>query len=71
VFWARWSDAVKEAGLEPNIKQGRIEEEFFLTKIAEACRHFGKFPTAMELRMFQKQDDNFPTSKASQDTLAR
>jgi hypothetical protein len=64
VFWARWSDAVKEAGLEPNLKQGRFEEEFFLTKIAEACRHFGKFPTAMELRMFQKQDDNFPNVKS-------
>ena len=64
VFWARWGDAVKEAGLEPNVKQGRIEEEFFLTKIAEACRYFRKFPTAMELRMFQKQDDNFPNVKS-------
>jgi hypothetical protein len=64
VYWARWSDAVKEAGLEPNVKQGKIEEEVLLTKIAEACRHFGKFPTAMELRMFQKQDDNFPHVKS-------
>lgn len=64
VLWARWGDAVKEAGLEPNVKQGRIEEDFFLAKIAVACRHFGKFPTAMELRMFQKQDDNFPNVKS-------
>jgi hypothetical protein len=64
VLWARWGDAVKEAGLEPNVKQVRIEEDFFLTKIAKACRHFGKFPTAMELRMYQKQDDNFPNVKS-------
>ena len=30
VLWARWSDAIREAGLEPNAKQGRIEEEFHL-----------------------------------------
>lgn len=64
VLWARWGDAVKEAGLEPNVKQGRLEEDFFLTKIAEACRHYGKFPTAMEFRMFQKQDGNFPNVKS-------
>jgi hypothetical protein len=64
VLWARWSDAIREAGLEPNAKQGRIEEEFFLMKIAEACRHFGKFPTAMELRMFQQQDHDFPNVKS-------
>ena len=64
VLWARWGDAVKEAGLEPNVKQGKFEEEFFLTKIAEACRHYGKFPTAMELRMFQKKDDQFPNVKS-------
>jgi Meiotically up-regulated gene 113 len=64
VLWARWGDAVKEAGLEPNVKQVRIEEDFFLTKLAEACRHFGRFPTAMELRMFQKQADNFPSVKS-------
>jgi hypothetical protein len=64
VHWARWGDALKEAGFEPNLKQGKIEEEFFLTKLAEACRHFGKFPTAMELRMFQRKDTKFPNVKS-------
>jgi hypothetical protein len=64
VHWARWSDAVKEAGFEPNAKQGRLEESFFLAKLAEACRHFGKFPTAMELRMYQKTDAEFPNVKS-------
>ena len=60
VYWARWSDAVKEAGFEPNAKQGRYEESFFLTKFAEACRHFGKFPTQSELRMYKQKDAEFP-----------
>lgn len=64
VYWARWGDAVREAGFEPNAKQGRIEEQIFLQKLAEASRHFGKFPTAMELRMYQKKDKGFPNVKS-------
>jgi Meiotically up-regulated gene 113 len=64
VYWVRWSEAVKEAGFEPNAKQGRYEESFLLKKLAEACRHFGKFPTGMELRMYQKKDAEFPSVKS-------
>jgi hypothetical protein len=63
VFWARWGDAVAEAGLQPNARQGRLDDQFYLTKFAEACRHFSKVPTAMELRMYQKIDAVFPNVK--------
>lgn len=62
VLWARWGGAVKEAGLEPNQKQGKIEEEFLLTKLAEACRHFGRFPTAMESACFKSETKSCLTS---------
>lgn len=64
VYWARWGDAVREAGFEPNAKQGKLAEKFFLTKLADACRHYKKFPTAMELRMYQKKDAEFPNVKS-------
>jgi hypothetical protein len=64
VYWARWGDAVTEAGCVPNAKQEKFDEGFFLTKLADACEHFGKFPTAMELRMYQKNDLNFPNVKS-------
>jgi hypothetical protein len=64
VYWARWGDAVREAGFEPNIKQEKFEEKFFLTKLAESCRHFHKFPTAMELRMYKRTDAEFPNVKS-------
>ncbi len=64
IYWARWNDAVKEAGLEPNAKQERHDEEHFLRKFAEACRHFGKFPTSMELRMYSQSDAEFPADKS-------
>jgi Meiotically up-regulated gene 113 len=63
VYWARWGDAVAEAGLQPNARQGRLDDQFYLTKFAEACRHFSKVPTAMELRMYQKSDADFPNVK--------
>jgi hypothetical protein len=67
IIWARWGDAVAEAGLQPNSKQERLEESFLLEKLAEACLYFKKFPTAMELRLYLKIDDTFPHDK----TLAR
>lgn len=59
-LWARWSDALVEAGLRPNTKQGKLEEDFVLAKIAEASLFYGKVPTAMELRMYSKRDNEFP-----------
>ncbi|SHN71625.1 GIY-YIG nuclease family protein [Bradyrhizobium erythrophlei] len=64
VLWARWGDAVTEAGFEPNVKQEKHEEKFFLEKLAEACIHLRKFPTAMELRMYSKIDEAFPSTKS-------
>ena len=44
-YWAIWSDALKEAGFQPNLKTEKLDEEFMLIKLAEACRHFDKFPS--------------------------
>ena len=61
VYWARWGDAVREAGLEPNSIQLKIKDDVVLGKLAEACRRFGRFPTAAELRMYKRTDPDFPS----------
>src|SRR5579872_5799970 len=38
-IWARWSDAVREAGLTPNDKQDKLEDDDLLAAFAEAARH--------------------------------
>jgi hypothetical protein len=64
VFWARWGDAVTEAGFQPNTRQAKIDSQFFFRKLAEAVRHFGKAPTAAELRMYRRKDQELPGHKA-------
>ncbi len=63
-YWPRWGDAVAEAGFTPNTKKQKHDEQFVLTKLAQACRHFGRVPATMELRMYKKVDADFPDTKA-------
>jgi hypothetical protein len=61
VYWARWGDALKEAGYEPNAFQGRVEEQHLLRSFAEAVRRFRKIPTHAQVRMFGKSKPDFPS----------
>jgi hypothetical protein len=60
-LWARWGDALLEAGFAPNSFQAKTETDFVLQKLAVACRHFGHLPTEGELRMFGQSDETFPS----------
>jgi hypothetical protein len=60
VYWAIWSDALKEAGFQPNLKTEKLDEELMLIKLAEACRHFEKFPSILELRLYRMSHREFP-----------
>jgi len=64
VYWARWGDAVAEAGFKPNVAVPKHDEEFVLGKIAEVCRHFGRIPTAMEFRIHGRSHSDIPNHKA-------
>ena len=60
VYWARWGDAIAEAGFEPNLAPSKIEEDILLAKLAQAFRVLGKIPTAMELRIYRRNHPDFP-----------
>jgi len=64
VYWARWGDAVTEAGLTPNVALERHDDAFLLGKIADLCREMGKVPTAMEYRIYNRSHPEFPNHKA-------
>ncbi len=59
-YWARWGDALIEAGFLPNKFTARVDSSIYLKKISEACRHFNKLPTAPEFRLYKAVDSDFP-----------
>lgn len=63
LYWARWSDALKEAGYAPNEWQGKLKSGYVFEKVVEAARHFGRIPTIMELRMYGRDREDFPNEK--------
>lgn len=65
--WARWGDAIREAGFEPNTLNQPYTEDHLLTKLAELTRDLGRFPTAAERRLRRREDPSFP----SPNTFAR
>jgi hypothetical protein len=64
IYWARWGDALIEAGFSPNEWQGKLETELVFQKFVEASRHFSRIPTAAELQMYGRTREDFPGSKS-------
>lgn len=62
IYWARWGDALREAGFAPNTLQSAIPENLLLGHLAAACRYFGHLPTGIELRMYGVCHQGFPSA---------
>lgn len=60
-YWARWSDALKEAGFHPNRLQTRLDDSLVLEKLAVMIRELGRLPVEAELKMRRRQDVTFPS----------
>ncbi len=55
-YWARWGDALVEAGYEANKFQGSYEDELVIGKLVSLIRELGRYPVSGELRLRAKQD---------------
>jgi len=62
-FWARFGDAVKEAGFVPNQLQGAYDEGFLFEKLISLMRKLGKFPSSREMTGAKNDDAEFPSKK--------
>jgi Meiotically Up-regulated Gene 113 (MUG113) protein len=60
-YWARWGDALIEAGFAPNQWQEGYDANFLIEKLIELAREIGHFPTFRELQLKAHQDGNFPS----------
>ncbi len=59
-IWARWGDAIREAGFKPQELAQKTKPEFVFLKLVEACRYYKKFPTKQELQLFKQIENDFP-----------
>jgi hypothetical protein len=60
-FWARWGDAVKEAGFQPNELQAARTSEDLLNHLAALVRELGRFPVMAEIKLKARTDPAFPS----------
>jgi len=60
-YWARWGDALVEAGFEPNELQDRYDDTSVLAMLIDEVRRLGHMPTGAELKLRRHQDHRFPS----------
>ncbi|MFY9264359.1 MAG: hypothetical protein WAO61_02885 [Solirubrobacterales bacterium] len=61
-YWARWSDAIAEAGLTPNQYNQAHDSEWLLECVATEARRLGHIPTDNELKMARRDNPEFPSA---------
>jgi hypothetical protein len=61
--WARWSDAVQEAGFLPNRLQQAYEKNVLLEKLGTLALELGRLPNRGDLRFRAARDPTFPNPK--------
>jgi hypothetical protein len=60
-YWARWTDAVAEAGYTPNKRTAAWDRDELLRPLAILARKIGRFPTRAEMRLANRTS-SFPDS---------
>jgi len=61
IYWAKWGDAVSDAGFLPNKLNAAFDDEWLLGKYAGLAQEVGQLPTMDELRLKRRRDPEFPS----------
>lgn len=59
-FWARYGDALRDAGYERNEFNAAHDKSEIVRRVAELARELGRFPTHGDLRVKRTNDETFP-----------
>ena len=62
-YWARWGDALREAGFSPHVWQAPHSDDVFIQSYIRLIRELGHFPAVRELSLKRRQDPSFPSSR--------
>ncbi|HEY1815950.1 MAG TPA: GIY-YIG nuclease family protein [Kofleriaceae bacterium] len=63
-FWRTWSDALIEAGFQPNAAWTRRDDEPIIVALIALIRKLGRFPSEADIKLARVADPSFPTTKA-------
>ena len=63
-YWPRWSDALRDAGFEPNAPHRRPDPDAVLEQLAGVVRRFRRMPTVAELKIYRRAFPAAPTPNA-------
>lgn len=63
VYWARWSDALAEAGYAANEWQQKLNSGDLLMRFAEIVRERGALPSTSEILLMRRTDSTVPNPK--------
>jgi hypothetical protein len=63
VYWPKWSDALIEAGFQPNSPTEKVSDDVILEKLAIAFQRLGRIASLMELRIYRRTYPDLPTDK--------
>jgi hypothetical protein len=67
-FWARLSEAVKEAGLAPNQLQAAYSDDFLIQKFIVLAQKLRGFPTSREINVKEETTQTFQTKRFLRDS---
>jgi Meiotically up-regulated gene 113 len=63
VFWAKWGDALIDAGFKPNNWQSKSDTVKVLDRFAELALTMGRIPTNSEIDLARRSNNSIPSSK--------
>lgn len=61
-YWAKFGDAHREAGFDPNTLNAAYDIEFILERYVALIKELGRFPTSGDLRVKSNSDPDFPST---------
>lgn len=60
-YWARWSDAVAEAGFEANQMNPAYDREYLVENLVAMIQDLGKWPTNPERKLYHARNPETPS----------
>lgn len=68
-FWARWGDALREAGFSANQLNAAYDKNELLDKYAKYVVELGRLPSSGDLRLKTRSDSDFPSHSSFDNRL--